>query len=44
MQKTKPAEFIGLVAALTAMVAMSIDTMLPAIRRDGHRIGRRPRK
>ena len=31
MQKTRPAEFIALVAALTAMVAMTIDTMLPAI-------------
>jgi DHA1 family bicyclomycin/chloramphenicol resistance-like MFS transporter len=31
MQKSRPAEFIGLVAALTAMVAMTIDTMLPAI-------------
>lgn len=31
MQKTRPAEFIALVAALTAMVAMSIDAMLPAI-------------
>ncbi len=31
MQRTRPAEFIALVAALTAMVAMTIDTMLPAI-------------
>lgn len=31
MQKSRPAEFIALVAALTAMVAMTIDTMLPAI-------------
>ncbi len=31
MQKTRPAEFIGLVAFLTALVAMSIDTMLPAV-------------
>jgi MFS transporter, DHA1 family, multidrug resistance protein len=31
MQNTRPAEFIALVAALTAMVAMTIDTMLPAI-------------
>ncbi len=31
MQKTRPGEFIALVALLTAMVAMSIDTMLPAI-------------
>ncbi len=31
MQRTRPAEFIALVALLTAMVAMSIDTMLPAI-------------
>ena len=31
MQKARPAEFIALVALLTAMVAMSIDTMLPAI-------------
>jgi DHA1 family bicyclomycin/chloramphenicol resistance-like MFS transporter len=31
MQNSRPAEFIGLVAALTAMVAMSIDAMLPAI-------------
>jgi MFS transporter, DHA1 family, multidrug resistance protein len=30
MQKTRPAEFIALVAFLTALVAMSIDTMLPA--------------
>ena len=31
MQHHRPAEFIALVALLTAMVAMSIDTMLPAI-------------
>jgi MFS transporter, DHA1 family, multidrug resistance protein len=31
MQNSRPAEFIGLVAALTAMVAMTIDTMLPAL-------------
>jgi MFS transporter, DHA1 family, multidrug resistance protein len=31
MQNSRPSEFIALVAALTAMVAMSIDTMLPAI-------------
>lgn len=31
MQRARPAEFIGLVAALTAMVAMTIDTMLPAV-------------
>ncbi len=31
MQKSRPAEFIALVASLTAMVAMSIDAMLPAI-------------
>ncbi len=31
MQKTRPGEFIALIAMLTAMVAMSIDTMLPAI-------------
>jgi MFS transporter, DHA1 family, multidrug resistance protein len=31
MQNTRPAEFIALVAMLTAMIAMSIDTMLPAI-------------
>jgi MFS transporter, DHA1 family, multidrug resistance protein len=31
MQSTRPAEFITLVALLNAMVAMSIDTMLPAI-------------
>ena len=31
MQKSRPAEFIGLVAALTAMVAMTVDTMLPAL-------------
>ncbi len=31
MQNTRPNEFIALVALLTAMVAMSIDTMLPAI-------------
>ncbi len=31
MQKTRPAEFIALIAALTAMVAMSIDAMLPAL-------------
>jgi MFS transporter, DHA1 family, multidrug resistance protein len=31
MQKTRPAEFIALVAFLTALVAMSIDTMLPAV-------------
>ena len=31
MQNTRPNEFIALVALLTAMVAMSIDTMLPAL-------------
>lgn len=31
MQNTRPAEFIALIAALTAMVAMSIDAMLPAL-------------
>ena len=31
MQSTRPNEFIALVAMLTALVAMSIDTMLPAI-------------
>jgi MFS transporter, DHA1 family, multidrug resistance protein len=31
MQNTRPNEFIALVALLTALVAMSIDTMLPAI-------------
>jgi MFS transporter, DHA1 family, multidrug resistance protein len=31
MQKTKQAEFIALIAALTAMVAMTVDTMLPAL-------------
>jgi MFS transporter, DHA1 family, multidrug resistance protein len=31
MQNTRPNEFIALVAMLTALVAMSIDTMLPAI-------------
>lgn len=31
MQNSRPAEFIALIALLTAMVAMSIDTMLPAI-------------
>jgi DHA1 family bicyclomycin/chloramphenicol resistance-like MFS transporter len=31
MQNTRPAEFIALVAALTALVAMSIDAMLPAL-------------
>jgi DHA1 family bicyclomycin/chloramphenicol resistance-like MFS transporter len=31
MQNTRPNEFIILVAVLTALVAMSIDTMLPAI-------------
>jgi MFS transporter, DHA1 family, multidrug resistance protein len=31
MQNTRPGEFIALVAALTAMVALSIDAMLPAI-------------
>jgi MFS transporter, DHA1 family, multidrug resistance protein len=31
MQNTRPNEFIILVALLTALVAMSIDTMLPAI-------------
>lgn len=31
MQNTRPAEFIALIAMLTAMVAMTIDTMLPAI-------------
>ena len=31
MQTTRPNEFIALVAMLTALVAMSIDTMLPAI-------------
>ncbi len=31
MQNTRPNEFIALVATLTALVAMSIDTMLPAV-------------
>jgi MFS transporter, DHA1 family, multidrug resistance protein len=31
MQNSRPAEFIALVAFLTAMVAMAIDTMLPAV-------------
>jgi MFS transporter, DHA1 family, multidrug resistance protein len=31
MQNTRPGEFITLIAALTAMVALSIDAMLPAI-------------
>jgi MFS transporter, DHA1 family, multidrug resistance protein len=31
MQSSRPAEFIALVAFLTALVAMSIDTMLPAV-------------
>ncbi len=31
MQNSRPAEFIALIAALTAMVAMSIDAMLPAM-------------
>jgi MFS transporter, DHA1 family, multidrug resistance protein len=31
MQTTRPNEFIALIAMLTAMVAMSIDTMLPAL-------------
>ena len=31
MQNSRPAEFIALVAFLTALVAMSIDTMLPAV-------------
>jgi MFS transporter, DHA1 family, multidrug resistance protein len=31
MQNSRPNEFIALVAMLTALVAMSIDTMLPAI-------------
>jgi MFS transporter, DHA1 family, multidrug resistance protein len=31
MQSTRPGEFIALVALLTALVAMSIDTMLPAL-------------
>jgi MFS transporter, DHA1 family, multidrug resistance protein len=31
MQKSRPGEFITLMAGLTAMVAMSIDVMLPAI-------------
>ena len=31
MQTTRPNEFIALIAVLTAMVAMSIDTMLPAV-------------
>jgi MFS transporter, DHA1 family, multidrug resistance protein len=31
LQNTRPAEFIALVAFLTALVAMSIDTMLPAV-------------
>ncbi len=31
MQNTRPNEFIALVALLTALVAMSIDTMLPAV-------------
>ena len=31
MQTTRPNEFIALIAVLTALVAMSIDTMLPAV-------------
>ena len=31
MQTTRPAEFIALIAFLTALMAMSIDTMLPAV-------------
>jgi MFS transporter, DHA1 family, multidrug resistance protein len=31
MQNSRPAEFIALVAFLTALVAMAIDTMLPAV-------------
>ena len=31
MQSTRPNEFIALIAVLTALVAMSIDTMLPAV-------------
>jgi hypothetical protein len=31
MQTTRPREFIALIAFLTALMAMSIDTMLPAI-------------
>jgi len=31
MQNTRPAEFIALIAFLTALMAMSIDTMLPAV-------------
>jgi MFS transporter, DHA1 family, multidrug resistance protein len=31
MQNSRPAEFIALIAALTATVAMSIDAMLPAL-------------
>ena len=31
MQNSRPAEFVALIALLTAMVAMSIDTMLPAL-------------
>jgi MFS transporter, DHA1 family, multidrug resistance protein len=31
MQTTRPAEFIAMIAFLTALMAMSIDTMLPAV-------------
>ncbi len=39
MQKTRPNEFIALVALLTAMIAMSIDAMLPAIGRMASELG-----
>jgi MFS transporter, DHA1 family, multidrug resistance protein len=39
MQKSRPAEFIALVALLTALVAMSIDTMLPAVGHMAYELG-----
>jgi MFS transporter, DHA1 family, multidrug resistance protein len=39
MQTTRPNEFIALVAVLTALVAMSIDTMLPAVGQIARELG-----
>jgi MFS transporter, DHA1 family, multidrug resistance protein len=39
MQTTRPNEFIALIAMLTALVAMSIDTMLPAVGQIARELG-----
>ena len=39
MQTTRPVEFIALIAFLTALMAMSIDTMLPAVGQIASQLG-----